>query len=129
MNLLEALPSAWTPAHQAAENSRQASVNEFRETQRASGMNYLTIVAASTILEGAVSALILSVEKVALPVIACLAGVFVVLTGIFGGMAVHGVISYSDNPIRDVLSSIGKGAAIATIVALLVLTPLIFPEP
>ena len=92
-------------------------------------MNYLTIVAASTILEGAVSALILSVEKVALPVIACLAGVFVVLTGIFGGMAVHGVISYSDNPFRDVLSSIGKGAAIATIVALLVLTPLILPGP
>ena len=118
MNLLEALPPAWTAADQAAENIREVERNTRREAQRSSDMKHLTIVATATFLGGGLAALLVAVEKVALPLILS-AATFFLLPVVLGCMS---VASNSDHPMQDIFSSIGKGALVATCVGLLGVT-------
>lgn len=120
MNVLEALPPAWTADDQAAQNIRQIERHARREEQRASDMTYLTTVAATTFLEGGIVALLFAVEKVALPLILLsAASSFLLIPGILGCIS---LVSNSDHPIQDIFFSIGRGALIATCIGLLGLT-------
>jgi hypothetical protein len=122
MTLINSLPAAWTPADQAAADNRQAERNERRNARRIGSMGFLTTIAASSFLSAGVVTLIMAVEKVALPLIIAVAGLFLLVPGIFGSLEVGLLVSNSDHPVKDTLSSIGKGALIATCVEGVALT-------
>ena len=122
MNLLNALPPAWTSADQAAANNGQVERNERRGAQRTSSMSFLTTITASSLLSTGIVSLIMAVEKIALPIIIAVASLFLLVPGIFGGLEVRSIVSNSDQPVKDVLFSIGEGSLIATRVAGVALT-------
>jgi uncharacterized membrane protein YjjB (DUF3815 family) len=85
-------------------------------------MSFLTTITASSLLSTGIVSLIMAVEKIALPIIIAVASLFLLVPGIFGGLEVRSIVSNSDQPVKDVLFSIGEGSLIATCVAGVALT-------